>query len=238
MLTCIIRLQVELMLFEQIPEDWREAMAPFYTSEQCAQLEAKLSQRYASGETIFPPRERLFHAMEATPFSQVRAVWIGQDPYHEPGQAMGLAFAVPNGCKIPPSLKNIFKEFSADFNTAFLPVDSTLSPWTRNGVLLLNTVLSVKEHAAASHRNIGWEVLTRAAVCAVNAKTSPVAFILLGNDAQAFKPLIDAEQHVVFEAAHPSPLSAYRGFFGSRPFTTVNRMLEERGAEPIDWRLD
>ena len=228
----------KLNLYEQLPPDWREAMAPFYSEEQCRSLEEALAARYAAGETIYPARENLFHALEATRYSDVKAVWLGQDPYHEPGQAIGLSFAVPNGTKCPPSLRNIFKEYSSDFNTTFMPTDTTLSAWTRHGVLLLNTVLSVKAGMAASHRNLGWQALTGAVIQAVNALDRPVAFILLGNDAKTVKPFIDVERHLVFEAAHPSPLSAHRGFFGSRPFSTINRMLEERNAEPIDWRLD
>ena len=227
-----------LSLYEQIPQDWREAIEPFYSKEQCELLDAALSARYAAGEEIYPARENLFHALKATRHRDVNAVWLGQDPYHEPGQAIGLAFAVPNGTKCPPSLRNIFKEYSDDLNTTFLPTDTTLSSWTRHGVLLLNTVLSVKAHAAASHRSLGWQALTGAVIQAVNALDRPVAFILLGNDAKTTRPLIDGEKHIVFEAAHPSPLSAHRGFFGSRPFSTINRQLLERNAEPIDWRLD
>lgn len=227
-----------LSLYEQIPQDWREAIEPFYSKEQCELLDAALSARYAAGEEIYPARENLFHALKATRHRDVKAVWLGQDPYHEPGQAIGLAFAVPNGTKCPPSLRNIFKEYSYDLNTTFLPTDTTLSSWTRHGVLLLNTVLSVKAHAAASHRSLGWQALTGAVIQAVNALDRPVAFILLGNDAKTARPLIDEEKHIVFEAAHPSPLSAHRGFFGSRPFSTINRQLLERNAEPIDWRLD
>ncbi len=213
-------------------------MAPFYTQEQCLALEKALEARHAAGETIYPARENLFHAMQATRYRDVKAVWLGQDPYHEPKQAIGLAFAVPMETKCPPSLRNIFKEYSSDLNTTFLPTDTTLSAWTRHGVLLLNTVLSVRAHEAGSHRSLGWQTLTSAAVQAVNALERPVAFILLGNDAKVVKPLINEGRHPIFEAAHPSPLSAHRGFFGSKPFSTVNRMLTERNAEPIDWRLD
>ncbi|MBQ7652580.1 MAG: uracil-DNA glycosylase [Victivallales bacterium] len=211
---------------------------PFFLREQRERLDAALAARYAAGEEIYPARENIFHALEATRYRDVRAVWLGQDPYHEPGQAIGLAFAVPNGTKCPPSLRNIFKEYSSDLNTTFLPTDTTLAAWARHGVLLLNTVLSVRAHAAASHRSLGWQDLTGAVVQAVNDLDRPVAFILLGNDAKAVKPLIDGERHIIFEAAHPSPLSAHRGFFGSRPFSTINRLLEDRKAEPIDWRLD
>jgi len=228
----------EFRTYEQIPQDWREAIAPFFSKEQYERLDTALSARYEANEEIYPARENIFHALTATHYSDVKAVWLGQDPYHEPGQAIGLAFAVPNGTKCPPSLRNIFREYSDDLNTTFLPTDTTLSAWTSHGVLLLNTVLSVKAHAAASHRNLGWQELTGAVVQAVNVLERPVAFILLGNDAKTVKPLIDVGRHVIFEAAHPSPLSAHRGFFGSRPFSTVNRMLEERGAEAIDWRLD
>ena len=224
-------------LLESIPKDWLERIGPFFSREDALSLQGELDRIYASGETVYPEKSRIFRALETTPYGSVKALWLGQDPYHGPGQATGLAFAVPNGTRMPPSLRNIFREYASDFNLALEPVDSSLEQWAANGVLLLNTVLTVSAHKPMSHRGIGWEKLTRAVVSAVSLKKETVAFILLGNDARAFAPLIDSERHVVFQAAHPSPLSAYRGFFGSRLFTRVNDMLAGRGAEPVDWRI-
>jgi len=224
-------------ILSQMPDDWRNAISSFYSHEDEGALNDALAARYDSGEEIYPPRESIFRALQATPFNDVRAVWLGQDPYHEPGQAMGLAFAVPQGTVIPPSLRNILKEYVSDTGQFFTPVDTTLESWTQQGVLLLNTVLTVRAHVARSHHNIGWEKLVCALVRAVAVRPQTTAFILLGNDAKAFKPMIDTQRHVIFEAAHPSPLSAHRGFFGSKPFSTINAELAERGAAPIDWTL-
>lgn len=225
-------------ILELIPKDWLEKLYPFFSKEDADAISSFLSEKYAEGDVIYPPQDKMFRALELTKFKNVKAVWIGQDPYHGPGQATGLAFAVPNGTKLPPSLKNIFKEYVSDMNVIFTPVDSSLETWAENGVLLLNSFFSVKEHEPMSHANIGWDKLTRAIIKAVSEKKETVAFILLGNDARSFKSIINIEKHVVFEAAHPSPLSAYRGFFGCRLFTRVNEMLSEKGASPIDWRID
>ena len=222
-------------LLSEIPLDWREAIAPFYTTEQAEALDVALQTRYDAGEVIYPARENIFRALKETPFAETKVVWLGQDPYHEPGQAIGLAFAVPNGTKLPPSLKNIFKEYLSDLEKVFMPVDSTLLDWAHNGVLLLNTCLTVQAHAAGSHRKLGWEPLIQAILKATAQRSKTTAFILLGNDARAYRELVDDGKNVIFEAAHPSPLSAYHGFFGSRPFTTVNRALREKGEEPIQW---
>ena len=219
-----------------VPPDWQEAIAPFLSAGDASRLSSAVQQRFAQGEQIFPPRHLIFNAMCQTPFEKVKAVIIGQDPYHEPGQAMGLSFAVPVNQPAPPSLRNIFQEYAADLGVP-VPANTTLMPWAKNGVLLLNAVLTVQAHRAGSHRNLGWEAFTEAAIRAVSAKRSPVAFLLFGSDAQRRGAFIDGMRHVVFQTVHPSPLSAYRGFFGSRPFTTVNRLLAERGVSPIDWRL-
>lgn len=191
----------------------------------------------ARGVTIYPPAGQVFRALELVEPEQVKAVILGQDPYHEPGQAMGLAFAVPQEClKLPPSLKNILKEYSEDWGKV-PPAHPDLTKWAQQGVLLLNTILSVREHSAFSHQNIGWEAVTDAILRAISRQPQRVVFILWGAPAQAKRPLIDESRHVVLTAPHPSPLSAYRGFFGSHPFTTVNRLLAERGRLPIDWTL-
>ena len=222
-------------ILSEIPQDWREAIAPFYTKEQADVLGSALQARYDAGETIYPARDNIFRALKETPFSKTKAVWLGQDPYHEPGQAIGLAFAVPNGTKMPPSLKNIFKEYLSDLEKVFMPADTTLLDWAHNGVLLLNTCLTVRAHAAGSHRKLGWENLVQAILKAVAHRTRPTAYMLLGNDARAYHELVDDGKNIIFEAAHPSPLSAYHGFFGSRPFTTVNKALVAKGLEPIQW---
>ena len=223
-------------IFGSVPPDWQEALCPFFTEAEAHRLSSALLERYAQGEEIFPPRNLIFNSLCQTPFERVRAVIIGQDPYHEPGQAMGLCFAVPTGVRLPPSLRNIFQEYSYDLGLP-PPINSTLLPWAAQGVLLLNNVLTVSSHRAGSHRNMGWEEFTAAVIRAVSAKPQPVAFLLFGNDAIRAKRHIDCTKNIVFETAHPSPLSAYRGFFGSRPFTTVNMRLRQWGLPEIDWRL-
>ena len=223
------------MLAELLPAAWREVLPDALAAPSFAALDAFVSAEYAVGDpAIHPPREALFNAFRLTPPEAVRAVILGQDPYHEPGQAHGLAFSVPAGVPPPPSLRNIFKEYAAD--TGFPPPASgDLSEWARRGVLLLNTVLTVREGAAASHRGHGWEEFTDAVISAVDSFDRPLVFLLWGAAAQAKKPLI--RRHVALEAPHPSPLSAYRGFFGSAPFRRINETLAAAGAAAIDWRL-
>jgi len=221
-------------LFCDVPSDWQEAVSPFFSFQDAEKIFKDLQCLYDAGEEIFPPRHLIFNALKSTPFSKVKAVILGQDPYHGPGQAMGLAFAVPDDVKTPPSLKNIFKEFKADLKYEATP-SNTLASWTQNGVLLLNTVLTVQSHKAASHRNIGWQNFTDAVIQAVSSKQTPVAFMLFGNDAIKCKRNIDCSRHVVFETTHPSPLSAYAGFLGSRPFSTVNAKLRELKQPEIKW---
>ena len=220
---------------DDMPDDWQEAIRPFYEGGKT--LTENLQKEYQGGSQIYPARCKVFSALAATPFSKVRAVLLGQDPYHDVGQAIGKSFAVPSGVRPPPSLKNIFKEYEMDLGLP-KPENTTLSNWCRNGVLLLNTVLTVRAHCPRSHRGIGWEDLTDAILKAIAAKNATIAFILLGNDAKKCKDIVDNGRHVVFEASHPSPFSANRGFFRSRPFTTVNQRLIEKGAQPIEWLLD
>ena len=220
-----------------IPADWLAAMWPFLKLQgvDLNALEAFLDREYAAGQ-VFPPRHQIFRAFAATPFDDVRLLLLGQDPYHEQGQACGLAFSVPPHTKAPASLRNILKEYADDLQRP-MPQTVDLSPWTRQGVMLLNTVLTVREGQAASHQNKGWEAVTDAAIKALSARTKPLVFLLWGGHAQKKKPLIDASRHAVIMTAHPSPLSAYRGFFGSRPFTRVNEALAKLGQPPIDWTL-
>ena len=215
---------------------WREPVEAFLESATGRKLLAHLSQREAAGARIYPPRP--FRALELTPLSEVRVVILGQDPYHGPGQAHGLAFSVNEGVKFPPSLRNIFKELQRDLGAA-PPMSGSLEPWARQGVLLLNTVLTVEEGAAASHAKRGWEALTDSLIAAVEREPSPKVFMLWGAHAQAKQGLIEgAGEHLVLSANHPSPLSALRPpvpFIGCGHFSDANRWLEERGLKGIDW---
>ena len=187
-------------------------------------------------KTIFPKQEDLFNAFKYTKYEDVKVVILGQDPYHEIGQAHGLAFSVLEGVKFPPSLKNIFKELNSDLAIK-IPKSGNLTKWANEGVLLLNTVLSVESGKAGSHQNKGWESFTDKIIEVLNKREKPIIFVLWGNYAKSKKKLI-GNNHIILEAAHPSPLSAYRGFFGSKPFSQTNRFLEEHGVEPIDWQID
>jgi uracil-DNA glycosylase len=187
--------------------------------------------------TVYPPREKLFAALQATPPSEVRVVILGQDPYHQPGQAHGLSFSVEPGTPIPKSLGNIYRELQSDLDLP-IPTTGCLRPWTGQGVLLLNAVLTVAEGKAGSHRAFGWETFTDSIIQATNALPQPIAFVLWGNFAIKKAPLIAAEApRLILTAPHPSPLSAYRGFFGSRPFSQINDFLRSHGEPEIDWRL-
>ncbi len=216
-----------------IPQEW-SALLPQGIAEPA--LRAVEAER-ASGVVVYPPAGQLFTALELTPPSAVKAVIIGQDPYHEAGQAMGLAFAVQPECaKLPPSLKNILREYSDDLALP-MPTHPDLRCWAARGVLMLNTVLSVREHAANSHAKIGWQQVTDAIISAVNRYCAHSVFMLWGAPAQSKLPLIDTQKHCVLCAPHPSPLSAYRGFFGSRPFSQTNQWLISHDRTPIDWTL-
>jgi uracil-DNA glycosylase len=183
---------------------------------------------------VFPKTEDVFNAPHLTPYKDVRVVILGQDPYHNDGQAMGLSFSVPDGVKLPPSLVNIYKELKTDIGKDS-PKTGDLTPWAKQGVLLLNSVLTVREHQAAGHRGKGWEQFTDAILRAVNDKPEHVVFILWGGFARKKKSLIDKSRHTVIESAHPSPLSAYNGFFDSKPFSKTNDAFETHGQKPIDW---
>jgi len=185
--------------------------------------------------TCYPPGSKIFNAFDTTPFDKVKVVILGQDPYHEPGQAMGLCFSVPAGIQVPPSLVNIIKEINDDLGTA-IPTDrGDLRGWAEQGVLLLNATLTVRAHQAGSHQRHGWEEFTDAAISAINACRNGVVFLLWGSYAIAKSKLIDPSRHYVLTAPHPSPLSAYRGFFGCRHFSQTNNILEQQGLQPIDW---
>ena len=195
-----------------------------------------LTAEKAAGHTVFPPEDEIFTALNLTSLNEVKALILGQDPYHDDKQAHGLAFSVREGTKIPPSLRNIFKELQSDVG---ISADSTeLTHWAEQGVLLLNTVLTVRAHTPGSHRKHGWEILTDAIVKYVNLKSPHCAFILWGRDAWTKEPLINIDKHLIVKSVHPSPLSAYNGFFGSRPFSQVNDFLISRNISPIDWSLE
>ncbi len=186
---------------------------------------------------VYPPHEEVFAALHHTPFESVKVLIVGQDPYHGPGQAHGLCFSVRPGVAPPPSLVNIFIELENDLGIA-RPNHGSLIQWAEQGVLLLNTTLTVRGSKAASHQGKGWEVFTDEVIKAVAAKPEPVAFVLWGASARKKKALIDTSRHIIVESPHPSPLSAHRGFFGSRPFSRINHALTEAGREPIDWTID
>lgn len=217
-----------------IPDGWA-ALEVERRARYFRELESFLD-RERQRATVYPPRDRVFRALELTPPSAVRVVLIGQDPYHGPGQAHGLAFSVPGGVPKPPSLRNLLQEFHDDTG-APIAGSGDLTPWARRGVLLLNAVLTVRAGEAGSHAGRGWERFTDAVLETVDRGPAPVAFLLLGNRAREKADGVDRGRHVVLEAPHPSPLSAWRGFFGSRVFSRLNEGLEVFGREPVDWRL-
>jgi uracil-DNA glycosylase len=221
-----------MILKSQIPASWRHVLEPEFSKPYIAKLEAFLEAERETHQ-VFPPEEQVFSALELTPFDQVRVLIVGQDPYHNDDQAHGLAFSVQRGVKVPPSLVNMFKELETDLGVPRAK-HGHLEAWARQGVLLLNTVLTVRAHEAASHKGKGWENLTDAIIKAVNAKPEPVVFVLWGAHAQKKLELIDTSKHTVLQSAHPSPLSARNGFFGSKPFSRINAVLET----PIDWNLE
>ncbi len=217
-------------------DSWRGSLGPALDGASMAALEAFLEAEQAAGKRIFPAPADRFRAFDLTPLDRVRVVILGQDPYHGAGQAHGLCFSVQPGVRPPPSLVNIYKELQADLGIA-RAAHGFLDHWAEQGVLLLNTVLTVEEGQAASHRKRGWEPFTDAVIRLVSAKAEPVVFLLWGAHAQQKAALIDATRHLVLMAAHPSPLSARTGFFGSRPFSQANAFLAAHGRGTIDWAL-
>lgn len=219
-----------------IENDWLTPLQAEFRKPYYAQLYQFVRQEYNTTQ-VFPPADDIFNAFHMTPLGQVKVVIIGQDPYHEPGQAHGLCFSVKPGVDIPPSLVNIYKELHDDLG-CYIPNNGYLVKWARQGVLMLNTVLTVRAHKANSHHGQGWEEFTDAAIRALNTQDRPIVFILWGRPAQSKKSMLNNPHHLILEAPHPSPLSAHRGFFGSRPFSQTNAFLQERGAEPIDWQIE
>ncbi|MBQ7145403.1 MAG: uracil-DNA glycosylase [Lachnospiraceae bacterium] len=214
---------------------WEAALRGEFRKPYYRSLYEKVRQEYET-RTVYPPAEDLFQAFALTPLEQVKVVILGQDPYHEPGQAHGLCFSVRPGVEIPPSLVNVFQELKTDLGCA-PPESGYLEKWARQGVFLLNTVLTVRAHQAASHRGIGWEQFTDAAIRALNAQDRPLVFMLWGRHAGEKRALLNNPRHLVLTAPHPSPLSAYRGFFGCRHFSRCNEFLAAQGETPIDWQL-
>ena len=215
---------------------WQERLEPILSSPDFAALAERVNRAYETAE-IYPPRENLFDAFRLTPPDRVRAVILGQDPYHEPGQANGLAFSVRPGVRLPPSLVNIYKERQSDLGIPPSP-DGDLTFWAKQGVFLLNAVLTVERGNANSHRDYGWQAFTDAVVKSLSTLPQPVVFVLWGAQAQKKAAIAQSSPYprLVLQSPHPSPLSAYRGFFGSRPFSRINRFLTEHGEPPIDWK--
>jgi uracil-DNA glycosylase len=217
----------------KISERWDEILKEEFLSDSYLKLRDFLKQEYAS-KTIYPPMFDIFNSMKHIPFEKVKVVIIGQDPYHEPGQAMGLSFSVPKGEKIPPSLVNIYKELEKETGEK-MPNHGDLTGWAKQGVLLLNAVLTVRAHQANSHKGKGWEAFTDGVIKKISSLNSGVVFMLWGANARAKKVLIDHNKHLVLESAHPSPLSAYNGFFGCNHFIKANEYLVSNGKQPIKW---
>lgn len=219
-----------------IGNDWDLYLKDEYDKDYFKILIDFINKEYKE-KTIYPPKNEIFNALRHTAYKDVKVVILGQDPYHGEHQAEGLSFSVKNGIKKPPSLQNIFKELNDDLGIPF-PNTSSLIPWADQGVLLLNTVLTVEANMAASHKDKGWEIFTDKIIELLNKKDEPVVFILWGNFARNKKKLITNKNHYIIESAHPSPFSAYNGFFGSKPFSKTNTFLISKGITPIDWHIE
>ena len=218
-----------------IEPGWKAVLAPEFEKPYFQELAARLHAEKRAGKTIYPPGRQIFRAFELTPFDQVRVVSLGQDPYHNPGQAEGLSFSVPHGVPAPPSLKNIYKEIETDLGVT-VRKDGSLENWARQGVFLLNAILTVEAGRAASHAGIGWAPFTDAVIRTLSERRNGLVFLLWGNFARSKKALIDTSRHTVLEAAHPSPLAG-GAFFGCRHFSKANAALVAQGLQPIDWTL-
>ena len=217
------------------PTDWNPVLRDELDQPYWQELQSFVAAEREAGP-VYPATGDVFAALHLTPLAQVKVVILGQDPYHGPRQAHGLCFSVPEGVPLPPSLRNVYRELNDDLGLP-IPRSGDLPPWARRGVLLLNTTLTVRAGAAASHQGHGWEVFTDQVIRAVSAKPETVVFILWGAHARKKRALVDRSRHVVIESAHPSPLSAHNGFFGSRPFSRANAALVAAGRDPVDWSL-
>lgn len=220
----------------QITNDWLVPLKAEFSKEYYKRLYKNIVYEYSKG-IVYPPADDIFNAFHYTPLSEVKVVILGQDPYHEPNQAHGLCFSVKKGVQAPPSLVNIYKELNSDLS-CYIPNNGYLEKWARQGVLLLNSVLTVRAHNAFSHKNLGWEQFTDAVIDIVNKKDEPVVFLLWGNAAIKKAEMVDRNKHCVLTAPHPSPLSANRGFFGCRHFSKCNDFLLSVGKTPIDWQIE
>jgi uracil-DNA glycosylase len=220
----------------KIEPSWKEVLSEEFKKPYFKQIAEHLKTEKAQGKTIYPPGSQIFHAFEATPFDELKVVILGQDPYHGPKQAHGLSFSVQKGVPPPPSLINIFKELHEDVG-APIPKQGNLEKWAKQGVLLLNASLTVRAGEPMSHAKLGWEKFTNTVIEKVSDLKEHVVFVLWGRFAQEKKTLIDEKKHLIIKSAHPSPLSAKNGFFGSRPFSKINTYLMKNGIDPIDWAL-
>lgn len=215
--------------------DWKPLLEPEFEKDYYQKLHRFLAEEYRQ-QTIYPSMYEIFATLQATSYEDVKVVILGQDPYHGPGQAHGFSFSVKPGVEIPPSLQNIYKELCTDVG-CHMPSSGYLKKWADQGVLMLNAVLTVRAGQANSHKGMGWEIFTDRVISLLNERKKPVVFLLWGRNARSKKELITGPQHLVLEAAHPSPLSAYHGFFGCRHFSKTNAFLQMNGMEPIDWQI-
>lgn len=218
-----------------IGNDWDELLKGEFEKSYYLELREFLKNEYST-KIIYPNMYDIFNALKYTSYKDTKVLILGQDPYHGENQAHGLAFSVKPGVKIPPSLLNMYKELNSEYG-CFIPNNGFLVPWTEQGVLLLNTALTVRAHEANSHKGKGWEIFTDNIIKLLNERHDPVIFVLWGNNARSKKKLIDTQKHYIIESAHPSPLSASRGFFGSKPFSKINEILISLGKTPIDWQI-
>lgn len=214
---------------------WQTLLQAEFDKPYMQALQSFLQQEQKQGQVVYPKPEEVFKALNLTPFHQVKVVILGQDPYHGPQQAHGLSFSVPQGIKLPPSLRNIYKELKADLSDYTIPAHGDLSHWAKQGVLLLNASLTVRASEAGSHQKKGWEQFTDKIIQLLSAERSHLVFILWGKYAQSKALLIDGAKHLILQSAHPSPLSAYQGFLGSKPFSKTNTYLQDQGEKPIVW---
>lgn len=219
-----------------ISNDWQKPLSEEFKKPYYRKLYETVKQEYTT-HTVFPPSQDIFNAFALTPLSEVKVLILGQDPYHEPGQAHGLSFSVKPGIEIPPSLVNIYKELHDDLG-CYIPNNGFLEKWARQGVMLLNTVLTVRNHQANSHKGIGWEEFTDAAIRVLNNQDRPMVYMLWGRPAQTKTDMLDNRKQLVLTAPHPSPLSAYKGFFGCRHFSKANEYLKNNGLAQIDWQIE
>lgn len=217
-------------------ESWESILKPLFQQEYMKRLSAFVQQERRQYE-IYPPQDLVFNAFRLTPFQEIKVVILGQDPYHNIGQAHGLSFSVPTGIAFPPSLKNIFAELETDIPGFQIPNSGDLTKWAKQGVLLLNATLTVRAHQAASHQKQGWETFTDQIIAKISDELQHVVFVLWGSYAQKKSALIDESKHLILKAVHPSPLSVYRGFYGSKPFSKANAYLTAKGRPEIDWKL-